>query len=399
MEGTELPTDMWNCIIANFAIDRTAQNLSHTTLSRIMLYSIGLVSKQFHNLVKKYFIKEDKGKLWELRYYVMNLLADLGCLDLLQYFKEYKQFELSFDVANHAARHGHVHILEYCFQQKCPMRHTVADNACQGGHLECLKYAMSHKVVAKQQAAVEACENDSVECLEYLIEKKVDWNKMKMVEKAISCNAMKCLLFALNNGGNITPSAFSYAVSSRSIEMLEFIFEKLNRTWTTNAESEIVRFGTIEMLEYATNNFKVEWTPDAVSISAQIGNLEKIKYFLKLGIKIGQYAASQAVIYGSYDCLKLLLENDCPKCESAVSNAATKGRMDMLKLMREYGWDWSENLGSCVAHGTPYFSDILLYALENGYQWDRYKCSLRYENPFCAICENMWRQLESKLRL
>jgi hypothetical protein len=191
-----------------------------------MLYNIGLVSKQFQNLVKKQFRPEDKGKLREYAYYVMNVCADHGWLDLLTYFKECKQFELGFDVANHAARHGHVNILEYCVREKWPMRATVADNATLGGHLECLKYALSHRVVAKLQAAINACVHDSVDCLEYLIQKNISWNKTTVVEHAATRGAIKCLKLAISSGAVLNASTLSYAVRSDKIEMVQYVFLK-----------------------------------------------------------------------------------------------------------------------------------------------------------------------------
>lgn len=107
-------------------------------------------------MVKKQFRPTDIGKLREYAYSVMNVCADHGWLDLLIYFQKNKRFQLGFDVANHAARSGHLNILDYCFREKCPLRATVADNAAQGGHLDCLKYALTHGVVAKPQAAISA---------------------------------------------------------------------------------------------------------------------------------------------------------------------------------------------------------------------------------------------------
>jgi hypothetical protein len=400
MKGTHLPTDMWNCIIGNFAIDRTPSKYptDNNVFCRIVLHNIGLVSKQFLQLVKKQFRPGDKGKLYEHRNTVMNVCADHGWVNLLNYFKECKRFELTYDVANHGARHGHINVLEYCLREKCPMRATVADNATLGGHLECLKYALNHRVVAKPQASLNACEHDSVECLEYLHPQGSRCDAYSIAKQAAEKGAIKCLKWAVSRGAGLDESVLSMALRSDSIEMVQFVFENSCGSWSDSLQQSLLWYGNMEMIEFAAKT-GIEWAGNAYYYAARGGKFDTMKFLHQNGVKIGRTAVEGAVEGGNVDCMKFLIDNGFQPNPNSLEIAVRYVRLDMAKLLRERGLEWPASVLPNLVHSYNTSMELLTYAVATGYIWDPTRKCWSTEQINCSACERVLLDVKRSLNL
>ena len=88
-------------------------------------------------VVKKETIKLE-GK--EAQYYFCSEAADTGNLALVRWLREVKKFDWNEWTINAAAKNGHLHIVKYCMEQKCPRCELACSSAAKSGHLDILKY-------------------------------------------------------------------------------------------------------------------------------------------------------------------------------------------------------------------------------------------------------------------
>ena len=79
-----------------------------------------------------------KGK--EAQYHFCCQAARSGNLALLRWLREEKKFDWNQRTINAAAKHGHLHIVKYCIDHKCPMSQLTCALAAKYGHLDILKY-------------------------------------------------------------------------------------------------------------------------------------------------------------------------------------------------------------------------------------------------------------------
>ena len=66
--------------------------------------------------------------------------ADTGNLALVRWLREVKKFDWSQRTISSAAHNGHLHIVKYCMEQKCPRTKLACASAAESGHLDILKY-------------------------------------------------------------------------------------------------------------------------------------------------------------------------------------------------------------------------------------------------------------------
>ena len=76
----------------------------------------------------------------EAQYIFCDQAARTGNLALVRWLREVKKFDWNVWTINIAAENGHLHIVTYCMEQKCPRDKFACAYAAQSGHLDILKY-------------------------------------------------------------------------------------------------------------------------------------------------------------------------------------------------------------------------------------------------------------------
>jgi len=87
---------------------------------------------------KKKETRKLEGK--EAQRYFCSEAARMGNLALVRWLREVKKFDWNVWTINIAAENGHLHIVTYCMEQKCPRDKFACAYAAQSGHLDILKY-------------------------------------------------------------------------------------------------------------------------------------------------------------------------------------------------------------------------------------------------------------------
>ena len=101
--------------------------------------------------------------------YFCGEAARMGNLALVRWLREVKKFDWNVWTINRAAQYGHLHIVKYCMEQKCPR--TKSQLACafaaKSGHLDILKYLHENGAPWNSWTCFYARENNHLECLNY----------------------------------------------------------------------------------------------------------------------------------------------------------------------------------------------------------------------------------------
>ena len=116
--------------------------------------------------------KKETRKIEGIRaqYYFCNEAADTGNLALVRWLREVKKFDWNDWTINAAAEKGHLHIVTYCMEQKCPCSRLACACAAESGHLDVLKYLHENGVPWDYKTCAFARENNHLECLVYALD-------------------------------------------------------------------------------------------------------------------------------------------------------------------------------------------------------------------------------------
>ena len=112
--------------------------------------------------------KEETVKLEgkEAQRYFCSEAALTGNLALVRWLREVKKFDWNQRTISSAAHNGHLHIVKYCMEQKCPLGIACA-HAAKSGHLDILKYLHENGAPWDFHTCAFARENNHLECLNY----------------------------------------------------------------------------------------------------------------------------------------------------------------------------------------------------------------------------------------
>ena len=106
----------------------------------------------------------------QAQYNFCSEAAVTGNLALVRWLREVKKFDWNDWTINIAAANGHLHIVTYCMEQKCPRGELGCAYAAQFGHLDTLKYLHENGVPWDFHTCAFARENNHLECLVYALD-------------------------------------------------------------------------------------------------------------------------------------------------------------------------------------------------------------------------------------
>jgi hypothetical protein len=117
-------------------------------------------------------VKEETRKLEgkEAQRYFCSEAARTGNLVLVRWLREMKKFDWNDWTISAAAENGHLHIVTYCTEQKCPCNELGCAYAAQYGHLDTLKYLHENGAPWNSWTCYYARENNHLECLVYALD-------------------------------------------------------------------------------------------------------------------------------------------------------------------------------------------------------------------------------------
>ena len=103
----------------------------------------------------------------EAQYHFCSDAARSGNLALLRWLREEKKFDWNDRTINEAAGYGHLHIVKYGMENKCPIMNLACAFAAKYGHLDVLKYLRENGAPWNSLTCSFARENNQLECLNY----------------------------------------------------------------------------------------------------------------------------------------------------------------------------------------------------------------------------------------
>ena len=160
---------LWELDELSFRVFREVNTESRDACRRSgrkLLKTFELISWSGKPPVAKKETRQIKGK--EAQYYFCYQAADTGNLALVRWLREVKKFDWNESI-NAAAENGHLHIVKYCMEQKCPLGIACA-HAAKSGHLDILKYLHENGAPWKSWTCTFARKYNRPECLLYALD-------------------------------------------------------------------------------------------------------------------------------------------------------------------------------------------------------------------------------------
>jgi hypothetical protein len=304
----------------------------------INIYNIGKICEN----VRFFGIKEDY-YLLRIFDYIMRLHTEYKLI-FKQMFPELTIFWNSINISS-------------CYQ------------AAESNNLFALKYL--HYKEKPWNSKVTAVVSKNIKILKYLHERECPWDEKTCYYSIVNKN-MESLKYAHEHG---CPWDYHSMVESVyfSFECLKYLHEK-GCPWNEAVCSTIAKIGNLKMLEYAYEH-GCPWNENTCMNAAANGHLDCLKYAVTLGCKIGFLSCEYAASNGHLECFKYLHEHRAYWNSDIFYVCAFNGHLNCFQYANEHIF---ENLNSiqknedvCACAAEKGNLNILIYAHENGFPWDR----------------------------
>ena len=270
-----------------------------------------------------------------------------------------------------AAEHGHIECLKKHHKNMDSTITGVCDIAAENGNIECLKYAHENGDIWSDNACVLACESNSLSCLKYLHENGCPW-KRKVCETASEYDHLQCLIYAHDNGCPWDEFTLYKAIENNNFKCLEFAYE-----FGCPSDIEMIdtacRSNNIQILKYVHENMKLPFnilsctfcvfkggkkeclkyvyenggklTTNTMQIALENNNGECIKYLIEINCPMDQYVNIMAVKFCDLDIVKYLYENNIIKLnENYLLKHVLLNKINVLKYVLEKGCPYSSDI-------------------------------------------------------
>jgi len=314
--------------------------------------------------------------------------AECGHLHCLKYLHDQK-CAWDSEAYKAAASRRHLHCLKYLYEHDDTPPNDVGllGMAVAGGSMECMKYLVEQKCELSSHLFNIAAQRDSDTMCGYLHTQNVAFPD-NFTQYLADNDSTRCLQFALTHGFTVNDSELYRVKSIRFLHIMHIA----RHTWTVHSCSKVAYTCKVELLQYlhevgcpwdaqttqaCVNNVLnidcliyaheqgcpwnertamlavshrnrlavnymhaqgFEFPTDFVTKCVEKGGLEMLHCAHKLALPWDEGTVRSAVSRGKIDCLKYLVEHQCPVPVDVCKDAGQAGSLPMLQYLHNKGF-------------------------------------------------------------
>ena len=195
---------------------------------------------------------------------------------------------LLYNLCINAAGGGHLELLKFLYDNKCPWDEYICAEAAYNGHLDVLKFLHEHSCPWDTPACAYAAFGNHFEILKYLHENGCPWNTSACTHASGGVGQkgnLDMIKYLHENGCPWDSNTYVHAIKSKRLDIVEYLFE---------------------------NNCPID--KSACLCAAFNNNLEILIYLLKNGFPWDEWACSRAFTNGHTKIVEMFHQNGC-QCE------------------------------------------------------------------------------------
>lgn len=289
-----------------------------------------------------------------------------GRLDLVQTLQERRFKWDDYACCTAAALYGHIHILQYMYENRCDISFMAMIFAARGGQLACLQFV--HSVDSLFVNAI-TLEFAVAAHYQFLKEPGNDthstaWQRDFPLAPPAD-GYLECLRYVLAHGCPIHKNACTKAAQYGLLDCLALLHE-YNALWDAGTTTAAAGAGHVHCLQYL-HEHQCPGDHRATESAAANGQYVCLVYLHSFIAPVGTGAITVAAGAGQLHCVQFLKEHYYPWCAAATSSAAKQGHLHCLQYLHENGCAWDGDACRVVCLGGHL--TCLQYLHEHGCPW------------------------------
>jgi hypothetical protein len=143
-------------------------------------------------------------------------------------------------------------------------------------------------------------------------EKKCEWDDWTMRKAALHGN-LEMVKYCVANGCPVDEGACADAAKYGHLECLKYLHEEGKAPWNSDTAARAAQKGHLHILEYLVERKYKIYYKEACAYAASSGHLDCLKFLHEVAkAPWGTCALRDAHEYNQPECVKYLLDNNCP---------------------------------------------------------------------------------------
>ena len=177
------------------------------------------------------------------------IAAKYGRLSILKCLYEVYHFSWDVHTCRNAAGEGHLEVLRYLFEQKCPWDASVVAAAAKNERLPCLRFLVENECEMDGMALFEAVKHGHYDCVVYLSNQHDPWT-WNLVDTAARYGHLEIIGFLRERGYLWDTTTCATAARYGHLYILKYLHEN-QCPWDYHTRIEAANQGHNDCLSYA----------------------------------------------------------------------------------------------------------------------------------------------------
>ena len=296
------------------------------------------------------YLKEDSApESFKLRK-IATAAAIVGNLDVLDYAMTHAQqvdgigqnlLRMEDMICTNAAKHGHLHIIQYARSQGCCWTKNVCRYAAENGHVDVLKWAYKNGCCWSEETCAGAALSGNLALLKWL----------------------RCCRDTTNDGQKQQQQSQEDEEESSPSDFLRVSLPSQPCPWDGRTCAFAAYNGNLECLKWARQN-GCYWNEFTCGYAAQNGHFHLLEWARSQNCPWNAWTCCLAAGNGNFEIVKWARNNGCIWNAWTCSHAAKGGHLNIIKWARSNGCPWDADtirLADRSGH-----TEIVQWARENG---------------------------------
>lgn len=303
--------------------------------------------------------------------FVCRFWRDLIGSSMMQHLTPRKKSEYGM-VGVLSARRGWVSLLQWAREKGCYVpRGEIWVEGAREGHMEVLEWAVQHRLQRDSRACAAAARQGRLDLLRWLREKDCPWDGTTCAEAARGGH-LDVLRWVKEEGECKWDEHTTYAAAEGGhLDVLTWVVEHddCEGTWVGLLWAA-ARGGSVDVVQWVLDRMPSGEYPQSgiMAAAAENGHLQLLKHLREKGWNWGASACRAAAQHRHFEVLRWLRENGCPWKASTFHHAARSGKIEVLTWLREQGCPAKASV--CEAAAMSDNLHALQWLRSQGYPWD-----------------------------
>ena len=261
-------------------------------------------------------------------------------LDIVKYLHE-NGLSFPIDSLEYACGKGNIDVIQYCLDNGCLWTSLSLRVSARKDRLEVIKWAITKGGFLSKHVFSSAAIGGHIDVLQYLFDNKCPRVDNICIGNAARYGYLNVVIWMREHGFQWDVKTFELAAYRNNKKVLKYLYEG-GCPWNEQTSSEIARYGPPDTLQWLFDSKCPFDKENICALAITYHTSDNLKCAYKNGGILTTQCFVNAISCGSLETSEWLLTHQCPWDEDVCNTAIMCTNISALKWLHAYGCPWNK---------------------------------------------------------